>query len=61
MLSVNLSALDRRQALLDQLVEVVGDEPDHRLRLQVLDRGDARQRLVAAGLGQQRDVVAVLW
>ncbi len=50
--------LDRRQRALHQFVQPLGDEPHQVLRLQVLDRRHARQRLVPARLGQQRDVVA---
>lgn len=50
--------LNRAEAILNQVLELLAHRAHHGLRAQVLQRADARQRLVSAGLRQQRDVVA---
>jgi hypothetical protein len=47
-----------RQALLDQLLELLGDQPHDRREAQVLERLDGRERPVPARGGEQRHVVA---
>ena len=53
-----LGGLDRRQAALDQVFQVLGDHAHHGLALEVLDPRHIGQRAVAAGLCQERHVVA---
>jgi hypothetical protein len=53
-----IGVVDGGEALLDQLVQIIGHEADDGLRLHVLDGADARERAVAAGRRQQRDIVA---
>ena len=50
--------LNRTETVLNQILELLGHRPHHRLRAQILQRADTRQRLVTAGLGKQGDVVA---
>ena len=47
------------QALLNQVVDFVGDMLDYRRGLEIAHVFDARDNLVSAGLGQERHVVAL--
>ncbi len=58
MLSVNRRVWSGSRLFWIDIVQLIRDEADDPLGLHVLDGHDAGQRLVAAGRGQQGDVIA---
>src|SRR3972149_9491094 len=49
--------LDRPKAGLNQLLELLGHQPDDTPRLHILDGGDAGQGTMTTSAGEQRDVI----